>query len=406
MIEKSFDQFIEEMLNLGEDYSILSIQKDDDEEVIHVNIKYNKNYYLDNGEKLKLYDLAPERMWQHLNWFQYKCYIFCRLPRYINKENKVKTIPPRFANPMKGYTFLFAYYIIEALKKIKVQQTTAELYKTSSYIVRSIMEEAVENGLTKRGLVTDLLNVSLDEKAFVKGHNYATIMIDSDKDYVVEMVEGRKGEHVKLLFYCVTGQEQQQQIKRVNIDMWEAYINTMKEIAPNAIQVHDKFHLICKLSDSIDKTRRKEVKTEPLLIKNKYTVLKNQENRTDKQQISFDLINQANLKTAQAWKIRENFKDIFFLDNLDEIKETYENWIKDALDTGIKYVKDVIETFERHRDGVMNAFITKTTSGKHENLNSRIQSILAKARGFRNFDRFRINILFHFSNLFLFPLKN
>lgn len=406
MTEKMFDQFIEEMLDLGDDYSIVSIHKDDYDEVISINIKYNKDYYLENGEQMKLYDFAPERMWQHLNWFQYQCYINCRLPRYINKENKVKTIQPTFANPKKGYTLLFAYYVIEALKKIRVQQTTADLFKTSSFIVRSIMEEAVENGLTKRGYVTDLVNVSIDEKAFEKGHNYATILIDSDKDYVVDMVEGRKGEHLKLLFFCGTGQEQQPQLKRVNLDMWEAYINSMKEIAPNAKQVHDKFHLVDKLSQSIDKTRKKEVKTEPLLIKNKYTVLKNKENRTEKQQVSFELINQANLKTAQAWRIRENFKDIFSINSIDEIKEAYEKWVKDSFDSGLKFVRDVVETFERHKEGVMNAFTTKTTSGKHENLNGRIQSTLAKARGFRNFDRFRINILFHFSNLNLFPLKN
>ncbi|MFH1004199.1 MAG: ISL3 family transposase [Bacteroidota bacterium] len=393
------------MLSLSTDYSIVSIDKDDQAETIFINIRYNKDFYLESGKYRRLYDLAPERVWQHLGWFQYQCFISCRLPRYLNKENKVKTVQPTFANSMKGYTLLFASHIIETLKKIKVQQTTADLYKTSPYIVRSIMEEAVENGLTKRGIVSDLVNVSLDEKAFLNGHNYATILIDSDKGHVVEMTEGRKGENVKTLFFSVTDQEKHPQIKRVNIDMWEPYINTMKEIAPNATQVHDKFHLVGKLSDAIDKTRRQEVKTEPLLKLNKYTVLKNKENRTPKQQTSFELINQANLKTAQAWKIRENFKDIFSFTNLSEIKTTYENWIKDALESGIKYVKNVVETFERHHEGVMNAFITKTTSGKHENTNGRIQAVLAKARGFRNFERFRINILFHFSNLNLFPLK-
>jgi transposase len=405
MLENRFDEFLKEMLSLSDDYSVVSITKDDIAETIFINIKYNKEFYLESGEYFKIYDLAPERTWQHLSWFQYQCYIVCRLPRYINKDKKVKTVQPTFANSMKGYTLLFASYIILTLQKIKVQQTTADLFKTTTYIVRTIMEEAVEKGLTKRGIISGLVNVSLDEKAFLKGHNYATILIDSDKGHVVEMTEGRKGEHVKSLFFMVTDQEKQPQIQRVNIDMWEAYMNTMTEIAPNAIQVHDKFHLVGKLSDSINQTRKQEVKTEPLLKLNKYTVLKNEENRTEKQQTAFELINQANLKTAQAWKIRENFKDIFSLTKIDEIKDTYEKWIKDALDSGIKYVINVVETFQRHKEGIMNAFITKTNSGKHENTNGRIQAVLAKARGFRNFERFRINILFHFSNLELLSLK-
>src|ERR1700691_4838795 len=178
--EFSFEKFLEEMLNLGDDYSITLIEKDDEDETITINIKYNKDFYEESGEPMRLYDLAPERTWQHLGWFQYRCYIICQLPRYVDKENKVKTVQPTFADPMKGYTLLFARCIILGLLKIRVQKTTADLFKTTSYIVRTIMEEAVERGLANRGIVSDLVNVSLDEKAFLDGHQYATILIDSD----------------------------------------------------------------------------------------------------------------------------------------------------------------------------------------------------------------------------------
>ena len=49
-------------------------------------------------------------------------------------------------------------------------------------------------------------------------------------------------------------------MERVNIDMWKPYINVIEEIAPQATIVHDKFHIVKKLSEAIDKTRRKEVK--------------------------------------------------------------------------------------------------------------------------------------------------
>ncbi|WP_442788166.1 transposase [Flavobacterium sp. PL11] len=64
-----------------------------------------------------------------------------------------------------------------------------------------------------------------------------------------------------------------------------------------------------------------------------------------------------------------------------------------------------METFKRHAKGIENAIITETTSGKHENLNGRIQSILAKARGFLNFKRFNINVMFYFGDLDLKPLN-
>ena len=67
---------------------------------------------------------------------------------------------------------------------VKVQNTVATLFQTTPHIVSSIMEKAVENGLDERGEINDFEHVSIDEKAYRKGHQYASILIDSDKDYV------------------------------------------------------------------------------------------------------------------------------------------------------------------------------------------------------------------------------
>ncbi len=143
----------------------------------------------------------------------------------------------------------------------------------------------------------------------------------------------------------------------------------------------------------------------PLLKTHKYTVLKNKTNRTEKQQTAFDAIDNANLNTAKAWHIRESFKVLFKLENQSQIKSLFTQWMEHSKQIGIKYVNTVIATFQRHEEGIINAFKTRADSGKHENLNGRIQSVMAKARGFINFDRFRINVLFYFGKLDLVPLK-
>jgi transposase len=397
-----FIEFIREMLGITEDFGITSIEKIEvPEKIIRINLHYLHSKFTVSGIPYKLYDNAQEREWQHLSWFDYKCYLVCKLPRYTDKSGNVKTVEPNFAPKGKSYTHLFASKIIDVLQKVKVQNTTASLLQTSAYIVRSVMEQAVNKAIDNRGLVSDLLNVSIDEKAYAKGHEYATILIDSDNDYVVDMHEGRKEKSVKTLFYNVTGKESQPDLQRVNMDMWQPYMNTVKELAPQALIVHDKFHLFKKLSEAIDKTRKREVIDNPLLLKQKYTVLKNTETRTDKQQIAFDEISQANLKTAQAWHIRENFKTLFWLFSANnvEISQLFERWVSNSKEKNLPSVNKVIKTFENHKEGIMNAFTTNTDSGSHENMNGRIQSVIAKARGFLNFDRFRINVLFYFGKL-------
>ena len=401
-----FTQFVKELLHISEGFEITRIEREmGNQPFIRIYLEYQLPYCKIDGITYRLYDHAPVRTWQHLCWFEYPCFIVCRLPRYIDSEGKVKLMEVSFAEKGKSYTRLFSAHVIEALQEMKVQSAVAKLFRTTSYIVRSIMEDAVEKALEARGAVTDLTAISLDEKAFRSGHHYATILVDSEKDCVVELGEGRAEKDVKTLLYCITSQEEQPQLERVNMDMWQPYINVIEEVAPQAAIVHDKFHIVKKLSEAIDKTRRKEVKNEPLLKKNRYTVLKNECNRTQEQQSIFAQLDKANLKTAQAWHIRENFKLLFEVQDRTVSGNLLYDRMTHSMTKGLPFVNDVIKTIKNHIKGVVNALITRTDSGKHENINGRIQAILAKARGFKNFDRFRINVLFYFAKLYFNPLK-
>jgi transposase len=400
-----FSELIKSLLGITDDFSVDKIVTNETSKEIEIHLNYISNRYNFDNKEFPIYDFAPERRWQHLNWFEYRTFLICSLPRYVNSEGKVKTIDISFAPKSRSYTHKFSQHVISFLQEIRVQSTTAKLLNTTAYIVRSIMEDAVENALEKRGFINDFKNISLDEKAYKEGHEYATILIDSDKDCVINLAQGRKEKSVKALFFEVNEQEKQPQIERINIDMWKPYMNVMKELAPKALQVHDKFHLFKKLSDAIDKTRKSELSENPILINQKYTFLKNQENRTEAQQRSFEIINKTNLKTAEAWVVRENFKSVFQPNHWNDMIKLYDNWLDNSTQANIKYVTDVINTFKRHRNGIVNAILTQTNSGKHENLNGKIQSVLAKARGFLNFQRFKINVMFYFGNLQLIPLK-
>lgn len=387
---------LQHLLPLGTDWEISLVTLDETSKTIQISVAYKHDSYLLEGKRFKIYDELPEREWQHLPWFQYRCIIICKTPRYIDDEGRVKIITVPWADSRKGYTSLFASQVIALLQLVQVQSKVAIICQTSEYIIRSIMEAAVNKAVDERGLVSGLEHISIDEKAYSSGHEYASILIDAKEGKVLELTEGRRAENVQAMMFALTGEEVLPEIKMVNLDMWEAYMNSMKTIAPNAVQVHDKFHLVKKLSDAINKTRQQEVRKEPLLKKARFTVLKNEANRTEKQAEQFKAINDANLLTAQAWRVRENFKMIFEESDYFNVIELYDSWMMNALNTGIKYVADVVKTFERHLEGVFNAILYKTTSAQHERINGNIQSLLAKARGFLNFERFRINVMFYF----------
>jgi transposase len=395
-----FIPFLQEMLGITEDFGIVNIEKiETSEKIIRIYLNYLPKQCLIEGRYLNLYDLAPEREWQHLSWFEYKCFIVCKLPRYVEVDGTIKTFEPKFAPPSRSYSNLFKQECIRLLSTIRVQSQVAKIMKTTPYIIRRIMEDAVEEALDKRGLITDFVNVSIDEKSYAKGHEYATILMDSDKEYIIDMQEGRKEKSLKALFSLVSGEEMQPQLEIVNIDMWKPYINVIKEIAPQAMIVHDRFHIVEKLTEAIDKTRRKEVGECVLLNKQKYNMLKNAESRTKQQKILFEQLEEANSKTAKAWHVRENFKSLWSYINVLDAKPIIQTWIENSRAKKLYFVNSAIKTIENHMEGISNAIITKTTSAIHENNNGKLQAIIAKARGFINFNRFRINALFYFGNL-------
>ena len=184
-----FTEFIRTLLGLEEYFVVDKIETNDSEKTIIITIKYLSKRFKFNGKDYPIYDHAPERIWQHLNWFEYRCYIVCSLPRYLNSEGKATTIDISFAPKSKSYTNKFSEQVILYLQTIRVQNTVAKLLSTTSYIVRSIMEDAVNKALENRGFVTNFKNVSLDEKSYKPGHEYATILIDSDQECVLNLVE-------------------------------------------------------------------------------------------------------------------------------------------------------------------------------------------------------------------------
>lgn len=394
--------FLQEMLGITDEFAIVQVEKmTSPEKITRIYLKYQLTDCLVDGKQYPIYDYAPEREWQHLAWFEYKCYLIARLPRYKDHDGKIKTYKPNFTPPSRSYTYLFRSEVIRLLQKIKVQNTVAEIMKTTPYIIRSIMEDAVEQGMLNRGETVSFKNISIDEKAFTKGHNYATIVLDSDKEYILELQEGRREKDLKTLLYQLSGEEVLPELNIVNMDMWKPYMNVIKEVAPQATIVHDNFHVVKKLTEAIDSTRKKEAKGCDLLKYQKFNVMKNQENRSVKQKELFDQLVATNLKTTKAWQIRENYKVLWSYINLnkDTAKDLIKTWIDNSRILALEFVNKALHTIENHIEGIAAALLTRTSSGLHENTNGRIQAIVAKARGFANFERFRINALFYYGNL-------
>jgi transposase len=295
--------------------------------------------------------------------------------------------------------------IIESLQLTKSQTRTAELQRVSFNQVDRIMHRSVKIGLSRRSKEDRYYYLSIDEKAVHKGHDYISILSDEQTGIVIDIVEGRSDDSVEELCQTALTEAQRDSVKSVCTDMWKPYIKGVNTYFPNALHCHDNFHIVGYLNKAVDKCRRREVKKHEALKRSKYLFLKDKMKLTDEQYFRFEAIKNANYEVAKAWQIKENFRDILSIKPMEEAITLYGMWSRDALRHNIKEINNVVEIFDRHHEGIINALITGANNARAERLNGSIQELKTIGRGYRNTQNFRIAILFFHGNLDMIPHK-
>jgi len=130
-------------------------------------------------------------------------------------------------------------------------------------------------------------HIGVDEKAFAKGHRYATLVCDLDQGTVQYVGEERKQESLATYFAAFTEQDCAH-VAAVSMDMWQPYINAVRAVVPGADEkiVFDRFHIMQHVLGALDRVRRAENKAlraegDQRLVSTKYLWLRSQENLTE-----------------------------------------------------------------------------------------------------------------------------
>jgi transposase len=396
---------IEQLLKLGDDWEVVDIVINENFKEVNLYLRYKKAFapYPGSEEEYRIYDYTPERQIRHLDIFEYKVFLNVRIPRVKNNKSEIGTIELGWAGQRVSYTYLFEGRVIETLQMSKNQTKTADYLETTFDIVHGIMKRAVARGLSRRGL-DGTLALGINEKSYGNGQKYLTVLSDPVTKSVLDVIDGRKTDDAQELLSWTLSPAQLDQILIVSMDMWKPYMNAVDEIVPQADIVHDKFHVAKYLNKAVDDVRKKEVKQQDMLKGSKYVFLKNEENRSDAQNWKFEQIDQINLKTSQAWKIKENFKGIYTLGKKQLCLHYFKDWYINALESDIGPMVKVAGTMLRHLKGIVNSAVTDITNSITEGINSQIQVVKTVARGFANVEGYRNAILFFQGKLKMFPL--
>lgn len=356
-----------------------------------------------------LKDHAPERQWRHLDTMQFETILSARVPRAACDKCGVKTIAVPWAGKHSRFTLLFEAFAIDVLVAAGSVKSASELLRLGWGSTHTIMQRAVERGLLVREL-DGIRYVGIDEKSFGRGQDYVSVMTDPESSRVIDVVPERTEEAANTLWKSLS-ESQRAQIEAVSIDMWQAYENSVRTHAPNADIVYDKFHISKYLNEAVDKVRRGENKQlrsegDDRLAGTRQLWLFNPENMDDSRNDQLEMLRDQQLKTARAWGIKDYFRWFWASSDAAAATEFFQEWYSWASRSRLEPVKKVARMLKSRLANILTWFRHPISNATAEGFNSRIQSIKSNARGFRNFDNYRIRILFFCGKLKLKPTNS
>lgn len=408
MSDESLEEFYEELLGLDDPWMVEEVVRDGKNLEVRVLVARRDpsvGCCPACGTELPVHD-SRTRRWRHLDSCNHKTIIEAEVPRVNCIEHGVHQVRIPWAEKNSRFTLEFERHVCRWLKDAPIS-AVAFMFGLSWDTVSGIQVRAVQRGLERRKKAAPE-NIGIDETSYQKRHEYVTVVLDKDSNTVLDILQDRKADTLDNWFKT---QEMADfsALKSISMDMWDAFIKAVKaniEDAENLI-AFDRYHVAQHLNKAVDKVRAQEHRElleeygTSELRGTKYEWLKNSsniDNRTGDRP-AFLQLSRMNLKTARAWRIKEMAGQLWEFVYVSVAERRWKELMAWMSRSKLAPVIKAGRTIKSYFWGIMNAIRLKASNAMAESMNSGIQRIKRMACGFRNRERFRLAILFHFGGL-------
>jgi transposase len=284
------------------------------------------------------------------------------------------------------------------------ESRVAAMHQMSWGQVRRLDTAYMEDLLAKHPPPKRLRAIGVDEVSIRKGHSYAIVVADLDRQKPIWMSEspGRSEEDMDR-FFDTLGPRRSARITLAVMDMWKAFRNSTLNHTDNVRIVYDKFHVLKHLSDAMDQVRRQEYKRvnekERKFIKGqRYTLLSHKANLDEDARRSLRLLLKANKRLNTAYLLKESFGQLWDYNYSACAKTFFENWKKQLKWQRLKPFEEFAAMIERHWDGIVSYCHpdNKVSLGFMEGLNNKIRLIQRRAYGIKDQRYLKLKVLTSF----------
>lgn len=400
----------QQILGLKEPWFVESVALKKAEGIIEIQVVCKEELWAcpECGQRMHKHD-TQKRTWRHLDSCQFKTLVTAEVPRVKCPQHGTQTVRVPWAEVRSRFTALFERLAVDVMQECSTRAACGQLNITWDE-ADGIKQRAISRGLKRRN-IGELKQLCVDEKAVGWGHEYVTIIsrTDADKTCVLALEDERKQDSLER-FWRTLSPEQLSGIESVSMDMWEPYLNATLKYVPEAQRkiVYDRFHVAMHMNKALDEVRRQEqailaARGDQSLKGTRQLWLFGLENLPRKWADRFQAVRAMVSKTGRAWKLKEQFRELWQSENQQEATIYFKNWYRDALKSALEPVKKVAAMLKRHWAQIESYFVHRQSNAPAEGINSRIQQYIQRACGYRNRERFKRDVLFHLGGLDLSP---
>ena len=355
----------------------------------------------------------------HINLIYVKCHIQrykCKDCFCIFKESETFSIP-------NGN--LSRASIIIILEKLRYATSTFESVARDLHISRQDVINVFDRYFTySPGELPEI--ISFDEKHVNKSmtdNSYLFVIVDFVNKCIYDILPSRHKEKLEKYFQKIPKSERDK-VKYITMDMWEPYKMVAKMYFKNAKIAVDSFHVMENINRAMNKVRttvmQKFNQNTDLLEDNHifYYFLKKFhffftmefDDITDKPikvpKLKTKLVKEEILKYLlsiddrlnEAYKLTSKYREFNRCANIKNCSEELEDLIDLFLSSKISHFFEVGKTLLKWKDEIINSFTIindrRLSNGLIEGLNSIISQINMNGKGYSNFFRFKLRIIY------------
>lgn len=336
------------------------------------------------------YDQSRRR-WRHLDIGVVKVWLEAvvarvRCPRCV----AVRTEQVPWARPGARHTRDFqdvVGWLAQRMDKTAVAQLMRCSWSTVDRIVTVVvadhLHDARFDGLTRIGV---------DEISYRRGRKFLTLVVDHDRPRVVWVGVGHSKATMDAFFEAM-GPQRAQQISAASMDDSAAYRSSVTEHAPQAVICLDPFHVMREVNRALDAVFQSQPRNLPVLTDaqgrptNKYwqrtrtALRRGAEKLTPAQRGLIAVIRQDHTDVFAAWKLKEDFRELYASTPPDKARAYLRRWIRRAARSGLRPFVNLAARLTAKLNQVAAAVERGLSNSRVEGTNAKVRLIQRRGYG-------------------------